>query len=72
MVRSGCVDVVVVSVVLIWLLFSLFSFICWLASTIAARLCVPVVVGVQLKVIVVLAPAARLFTIIFPICMLLS
>ena len=56
----------------IWLLVSVVSMICLFASAIADMLCVPLVVGVQLKVIVVLAPAARLFTAIFPICMLLS
>ena len=59
MVKSG-VPVLTFICWVIWLLFSLVSLIWLLASVIIARLCVPVVVGVQFQFMVVFSPVFRL------------
>src|SRR5690606_18093819 len=65
--RSGCVDGLTVACCDIWLLFSLYSVICWLASAITDRLCAPLVRVDQLKVTSVDAPAASPVRFIFAI-----
>ena len=69
--RSVCVWVTFVCCVWV-LLFSLVSFIWLLVSVVAVRVCVPVVVGVQLMVMVVFCPAARLFVVCVPMIVLSS